>query len=263
MPNRLKSKLFSTRVTPALCFQVFTAAVLPFSPVALLGFLVQRNWNLWQYSRVWTTLWLLTGVPVLMVSLLAGRFLEVLTGILFLALSVIACHILQAPRSTVVSSFMVSLLVLLVAIEVQKSWNNQAWWELEPAALHPVGFDGVTRLDGGGRSVSRFWTLAPGPAALRLEFEARKTGLASNWTWDSSQAGFQLQQLTESGIPWTRVVFPKGVDPYLSRIVETGQPISGRTFQVSLECPLRHLVVGASGCKSLEAGTLRDACRWL
>jgi O-Antigen ligase len=250
MLNRLKSKLSFTKKTPGLCVQIITAAVLPFSPVALLGFLVQRNWKPGIHARVWTMLWLLTGAPVLMVSLITGRFLEVLTGVLFLVLSMIACHILQTPRKTIVSSFMVSLLLVIVATEVQKSWNSQAWWELEPAALHPVGFDGVTRLNGGGRLVSRFWTLAPGPSALRLEFEARKTGPTSHWTWDSSQAGFQLRQLTESGIPWTRVVFPRGVDPYLSRIVETGQPISGRTFQVSLELRSRK-PISASGCRGV------------
>jgi O-Antigen ligase len=250
MLNLLKHRFSPSNIIPKLCFQFFTAAVLPFSPVALLGFLFQRNWNLWQHTRDWTTLWLLTAVPVLMVSLLAGRYLEVLTGSLFLVLSVIACYILQTPRRTVVSSFMVSLLVLLVATEIQKNWNTQAWWELEPASLHPVGFDGVTRLNGGGRSVSRFWTVSPGSEVLRLEFEARKTGPTPLWTWDSSQAGFQFRTLNESGIPWTRVVFPRGVDPYLSRIVETGQPISGRTYQVSLELRSRN-PIPALGCRGV------------
>jgi O-Antigen ligase len=249
-------KMFQGFRATAIDFQglvsVLLAVGLPLYPPVALGYLTKSAFRF--KSRSWPALWVLMGLPIVIVEFSQGRYSGAMTAIGFIGLMVLAGNAIHARRDTVVLGFSLSLLILILACEVQKSWDAQSWWYRPATKVSEAS--GVTRFQSGNEPVFRYWTHVPGSAVMRLEFQARTLEVPDEWRWEPSEAGFKIQSQIESGVPWTRIRFPKGRDPYVSTVIDTGKPLSGRTFRVSLEMrsPQGILALGCRGVWLQEYG---------
>jgi hypothetical protein len=231
---------------------ILTVAIslLTVTPFAALGFFRSETFLLRTNSRDWLYVWFPTGFLIATNELIRGRFLSGGSAIAFAFLMYLVCKSFCAPRKLIILGFFLNLILVLIATQVQRGIEAESWWGLNPAKIYPSGMFGVSQLSGGGIPAFRSWLQPAGSAGIGLEFQARVTGLSQNWSWEPSQPGFGLQDRLESGHVLTRVVFPRGADPYLFIALDTGRHISGQVFRVSLEMRAKQ-PIPARGCRGI------------
>ena len=102
---------------------------------------------------------------------------------------------------------------------------------------------------------SRSWFF-PKPSSAKLVFKAKVNTLKERDIWGASDSAFQINWIADSNRGYTRVLNPKGVDPYLYRSVATKLPLAGQHFRVKIQMRSRTNipVVGCRGVWLQENG---------
>ena len=204
-------------------------------------------WSYLQPKKAW--LWLLLPPTLL---LLASNFAEAqwrtgyeVAGQFLLALVV---STLVVP-ARVLRALLVAVLALFFVAAVAGPLLAARVWQ-DPQALS-LG-DTLTNLSHNTVTTlaARSWRLPADGDGLELSFEARLTQGELGWDWFRSAGGFELTPLEEDGIAFTRVVTPRGGDPYLMRTFDLRSPAGGRTFRVRLEMR-SPAPVPAEGCRGV------------
>ncbi len=183
-------------------------------------------------KKSWLWLWLLPAFVLTASHVAEARWHAAyeVAGQFVLALAVSA---LVVPVRVLRPALVAVLIFFLLAAVSGPLLASRVWQDPQALSLTDVAanlrHNVVTTL------ALRSWMLPAGVERLELSFEARLAKGALGWDWFRSSGGFELTPLEENGTPFTRVVTPRGVDPYLMRTFDLGSPAGGRTFKVELE----------------------------
>jgi O-Antigen ligase len=228
--------------------------------------------QIWAYPGEWTWVW---AVPLVLTALsdIVRQDWSLITTTLvsgfFFWLVGLSTHL---PRRFVFAGgiqfgFCAALFLILVSVFVENSIEANAWFHPDPRVVsRPNFFAGDQwRFQGlpHGDFVRRSWSLSAVQRRVDFGLEFRAP-LLPTVGWVASDLKFQLQSMLENGQSFTRVKTPKGVDPFLSWSFETGTPLAGREFRVSLEMRAQSEIMPV-GCRGLwlqeDGGDYASRCK--
>ena len=185
-----------------------------------------------QLKKEWLWLWLAPAVILLASSVIETRWHSVyeLGGQFFLAL---ALSSLIIPAKALRFALIALMVIFLVAALSGPILASRIWQD--PQALSLTDVLANLRQNTISTLAARSWNLPAGVDGLELSFEARLKKGELGWDWFRSAGGFTLTPLEEDGAAFTRVITPRGGDPYLMRTFELEGSTGGRTFRIQLD----------------------------
>ena len=219
-------------ITSVLITAIALMAALPVVGLVVLGLRVL--WLRLHPPHAWLWLWSISLILVIIPALSHSPAEGLLIFGQFLLVVVIAIS-MRAPRQVAVSGFAIALFILAFSGVLERKLSAYVWEGPGTQGLFPTLQSVLLKQNNIENHGVRSWSLSSSTGALELSFEARQLGGQAGWNWFRSDNRFQLASLEEDGELFTRVVTPIGPDPYLMRTFDMGEPIAGRTFQVSLE----------------------------
>ncbi len=219
---------------------IFSLAIYP--PVGLglffLKTLFERTWQQdLRQIRPWFHLWiaLLFPVPFQFFASHDSRWL-----IFGFILALVASWVLVS-RVRIWKGLAAALMVILATGMITRETSKDLWINPTQPLELPNTLSGISTLSNSSNlyhSFGKIWSLAPGNHSLRLSFEARSNEGTFGWDWYRYHPEFQLEPFhDEAGQLATKVIPPVmlGKSHYITRELDTGQTLAGRTFRATVE----------------------------
>lgn len=134
------------------------------------------------------------------------------------------------------------------------TWHPVAGLPGSVATQRWLGTVGAQTMEAGpaGGSVERVWTLpeaVDGP--LVLSFDVRQTAGPAGWSWYAYDPGFAVRPVPGAD-GFAEVTTPPDRGSYVTRRIDTGAPLAGRTFRASLRLRASEpLDYAASACRGV------------
>ena len=240
------------------------------APVGAAIFLLQRLKVRRNFRLDWLYIWLALPVLLFIQVVLQRPFQTLLaqTCVTFLAFLVFSTS--KRPSW----GLLAGILILIVASSGEKWGAARSWYS--PQVDTPLtttllaGLNRTQRLTSPGDQLTvwnKYWSLNLENTALEdgvtVSFEARRSSGQPGWQWFKYDPGFRLESLAEANEPYTRVYPPAGGGSYITRRINTGQRLAGRTFRASLELRASKPLT-TSGCTGVilrEVGGDTKACQ--
>lgn len=222
------------------------ALTIPFAPVVATVALVALGWFQrvpWfgRQRRSWVLAWVIVWLPSILLSLVVhGRGALRLDAFLGPLILILVAPLLPALRPNQLTALWLGGLLLAGALVTERHVAASSW--------HPAAQTGAVTIEryrsvlspqevvGGPapRWVERRWRGLARDSALTLALDLRHTDGLLGRAWFPSDPSFVLEPLQDRALS-TRVTPPSRGEPYLTRRVMTGAPLSGRTFRATVE----------------------------
>lgn len=209
-----------------------------FAPLGAVAYCAKALWvrtslTIWPWVLIWSAL-ILLGIV---------HFLREGGGIILaqVALGLILAVGLHSTRRQLRIGIIIGLgIILLAGFSVQ--WATRNTWHsysypLSPASRLLGAVRGIERLEGRDHrsAFGQIWHWPTGSTTARLSLEARLIEGEPGWSWYKHDRNLEIESIHEADGSFTRVYPDAGATPHISRRVNIGESVGGRSFRATLE----------------------------